>query len=118
MKRPVMIMALGLGLVPPSPCFARGLDLVEGIQLAHGFVEGAAAGIAEHGAVAGPIGVVLGGAVGAATGMIRSILCPTEEPRRRARFPSDRSAFHRAPGADERILLVDPRSGSIVDIID
>lgn len=106
MKLAVMIVAFGIGAAISSPCLAQG------------FIGGAAAGIEAGGEVAGPVGAVLGGAVGAATGTIRGIIGIAGEPRRRAHFPSDRSAYGRETGADAEVLIVDPRTGRILDVIE
>ncbi|CAA2100564.1 hypothetical protein MBUL_00735 [Methylobacterium bullatum] len=106
MKRSIMIMVLGFGAATSSPCLAQG------------FIGGATAGIDAGGEVAGPVGAALGGAVGAATGTIRGILGSAGDQRRRAHFLSDRSAYGREAGADEEVLIVDPLTGRIIDIID
>ncbi len=53
-----------------------------------------------------------------AAGTIRSILGTAEAPDRRARVSPGRIADRRGAETDEPILVVDPRSGRIVDVID
>lgn len=113
--------------------------VVLGPGFAQGFIGGTGVGIVAGGEIVGSIGAFFGGAVGAAAGTVDGVFGIIQHPCFRAHVRERSLASgsydgesrlspmmtsrsrHRGYGysvASEQVLLIDPKTGHIVDVID